>query len=1354
MKNRQNKKILFGLCSLSLAAAITFGGASFSASAYEAPKPTFGNYYTADYESKEEAMKAADAINERICEEGFTLLKNADNALPLKKGAKISVFGKSSASLLYGLSSNYVDGNRAPGYPMVTLSEALTESGFALNPSLVNFYNDSSKSGSGRGAQPTNGNTVKGFNTGETPVEKYTSDIEESYKDYSDAALVVFSRSSGEGWDMPQTMMKNNGEIINGARAKDDHYLQLDKNESDLLKYLSGRFEKVVIVLNVPSQFEVGFLDDPGHYGFGENLKACIWTGYPGRSGIKALGRILAGDINPSGKTVDTWARDFKADPTWDNFGQYGNFRQSNIGSVSGYVGNIAYKEGIYSGYRYYETRGYEEGGDKYVADGAENAVIHGTTTKEWENWYKAHVVYPFGHGLSYTTFSQEIVSLSKPENSVITADDKVEISVKVTNTGTVAGKQTVLLFYTAPYTKGGIEKSYSNLLAFDKTNILEPGESETVVLTVKARDMASYDYSDANGNGFKGYELEKGTYVLRLGEDIHNDIATVEYTVAEDIQIKTDDATGVEIVNRFDDVSNYLTDPAPEGLGQKYLSRADFKGTFPTKQGTVTASAAFIKSAQLWRPGNQPDYTKEEYYVPEENMPTFGNDSGDVKLSALVGADYDDPLWDTFMNQLSKDTLVYLVTQGGYRSGKDIPALDMTRVINAGQPAGYMSLFDGMQGAVYAFFSSDVVTASSYNEDLAYEKGIAIGNEALFGTGRGKSRFPGWYAPSADTHRSPFGGRNADYFSEDGLLAGKLAAKIISGAMEKGVFCFFKHFAVNDQEHARIGLMTWASEQAMREIYLKPFEVAVKEGKTRAIMSSLNRIGTTWTGGSRALLTNVLRKEWGFKGMVVTDSYIGNFSYLDQMVIAGGSISLGNANSEKSKCDNATVMTAVKTAAKDILYTMANSMAMNTGYATPPEVFNEWNGVTLAIATLDNEYAASVGGVTFNPDAFEGTTVPDNSEIVYTLKEGSSLPKGLTMDEHGNITGVCAEEVSSYKFTVVATYQNTIKEATFIITVANINGSIVYVGDENNISLKHGESVEKSLATAKIVKPGATEEEIKNFPPIKYSLKNGSILPDGLTLSSDGVLKGTPTKTCKDYKITVEASALGFKTISADFTLDVLYSLSFDGGKLLDGKMGKTYFDKVRFATGADEVITYSLKSGSSLPAGLTLTEGGYIVGTPRECVTDYSFTVVSSSAFTTDKEAEYSITIGINYNAVELPVADEGVRFESSLASAQGNGSVKYLLKSGKLPEGLTISEDGELTGTPTESGEFEFVVEAREDGVKGDEITVKLYVNGSGKTQKSGCAAKVNPGVIALPSLIALCFIALTKKKYNLK
>ena len=1337
------KKIISGILLVTLGFTASLSSTiSAAATHFYAPsEPSFGNYFTSDYESRSEVLDANRDLNAEIEGEGLVLLKN-DNSLPISGDLKVSVFGKNSINVLTGGSGSGAGG----GVPITGFIDALQQEGFTVNPSLVNFYKDNSKSGSGRGAAPGNGSVSPGYNTGETPVANYTADIESTYEEYGDAAIVVFSRIGGEGFDLPRTMMWNGStykswgtdvnQAVPGARQMDDHYLQLDQNESDLLKYLGERFDNVIVLLNTGSQFEVGFLDDPGHYGYHENIKGCIWMGYPGSSGNLAVAKALKGEINPSGRTVDTWARDFKLDPTFQNLAnnmmegnsslkgnQYVNLPGSGGNGGGGNANNyVIYKEGIYIGYRYYETRAFIEGDAVYSSAGKGMAdtfysldqdgdnEIHGTTTESWNSWYDSQVVYPFGYGLSYTTFEWEVLGSAPNNTGVLNENDTITVMVQVTNTGDVAGKDVVELYYTAPYTTGGIEKAHVVLGGFAKTKLLNPGESDVVSIELTARDMSSYDWSDANKNSFKGYELEKGTYQIKIMKDAHTVVDTIEYVVADDIKYATSETTGYTIENRFDDVSNYLLTDSGAYDGVGYMSRANFEGTFPTMAYKITASDYVINGLNAWK--SSTDNPSAPWYTTE--MPTTGASNG-IVLQDLVGVEYDDPKWSLYMDQFTVAQLHDLAMKGSYGSGQNYEDLGVTRVANADGPAGWLY---GAPSGTYSTWCSETILASTWNVELSRAKGVAMGNEALWGNG--SQNIPFWYAPAVNIHRSPFSGRNFEYYSEDGLFAGIMAAAMIDGAQSKGLICYVKHFAVNDQEANRCGLLTWLDEQTMREIYIKPWEVCVKDGGTMGIMSSLNKIGTEWAGGSYGLLTEILRNEWGFNGNVVTDSYSDAWSQSDMMVRSGGNLALGSTSAKwKETTTTATGVTALRKAAQGILYSHANSMAMNTASTpTQPRPLSSYETVTLPIAIVDVNYTATVATAQVNLEFAENV---NNDDIVYTLKEGSTLPKGLTLDETGMIFGKAKDEVPYHSFTVVATYMGYSKEANFTLTVISGDGAIVYSPQSTVLDtlLVDAETV-ISVADAEIVKPNATQEELDRLPTLTYALADASALPRGLSLSNDGIISGTPIIECDGYKFTVVASAFGFDDVQITFQISVYNELDFAAKDLPNGKFGEDYLESIATAK-CENPVSYELHPESKLPNGLTLTEGGYIVGKPSETVTDHSFTVVASAYMAESVEATYTITVGLVFDsAISLQHGVEGQEY-FGVVSATGAGGIKYSLKEGsKLPEGLELSKDGEITGVPTTAGVYKFTVVASAKNKLSDEMEFTLYIANAPKNE----------------------------------
>ncbi len=890
--------------------------------------------FTADYDNKDDVYAAANALNEDICEEGFVLLKNDDGILPLAENERnVTVFGKNSVDVVLGGTGSNAGSS---GNAKTDLSVALEKDGlFKTNP-VMREYLSGNASGSGRPASPDMGVTLSGFPTGEAPLP-YSDAVKNSYKGYSDAAIVVVSRIGGEGFDLPRTMrwtgskytdFANADKTVTGARSGDDHYLQLDKNETEMLKEACANFDKVIVVLNSASPLELGFLDDPAHYAYNAKIKAALWIGTPGASGLNALGRILAGGVNPSGRLVDTYARDFKLDPTWYNFGNYltadGNryYTKDGDGVKLRKLAFVEYREGIYFGYRYYETRGHTAGGD----------------------WYGDNVVYPFGHGLSYTKF-EHAVTAQTPSGSTLAKDGKLSFTVDVSNMGEYDGKESVSLYYSAPYTDGGIEKAHVALGDFAKTELLAKRTGKgSVTLEINVRDMASYDYDDANKNGFKGYELDGGEYTIYIGGDAHcwADANTPKFTYTVPSGGYSYETTkgGKQVKNLFDDVGSHVTE---------YLSRAENFKNFDSLKGAEqlsyrTVDEKFITDA-LAIPDDGADKPWYTDTAPTQSARTLSDKETTLKLYDMFGLDYDDPKWNELLNQLTATQLVELVRSGNFHSAY-IENIDKPLTIDADGPMGF-ALFMGSD-SIYktCYYASECVLAATRNKTLAHDFGVMVGNEGLVGDEKGDGTpYSGWYAPAMNLHRNQFAGRNFEYYSEDACLSGLMAAQVVTGASEKGVYTFMKHFALNDQETDRDtcnGLLTWANEQAMRETYFKPFEMCVQTGKATAVMSSFNRIGTVWAGGDYRLLTELLRDEWEFCGTVITDFNVNAYMDADQMIRAGGDLNLIGDKAPK-KVSTATGLAAVRRAAKNILYTVANSNAMNGrgagvvwGYAMP----------------------------------------------------------------------------------------------------------------------------------------------------------------------------------------------------------------------------------------------------------------------------------------------------------------------------------------------------------------------------------------------------------------------------------
>lgn len=869
-------------------------------------------YPTQKATNKAEAFANAQEVNLKLAEEGFVLLKNENAALPMNKGARISVFSKNSVNLSYG-------GSGSGGFDTSNnknLYESLNDAGFVTNPTLKSFY-ESSQSGPVRTANSSdldNGDNQK-IATAETPQSKYTDAVKNSYADYSDAALVVITRIGGEGFDLPRYQGDSEGAV-----SPDSHYLELDQNEIDLLTAVTdGTFKRVVVVFNTPSSFEATFLKDSAYAAFADKIDAAVWIGFTGSNGITALGEILNGDVNPSGRLVDTWAADFTKNPSFVNFGT-GCLPDTTDKYDGGMYYSVDYEEGIYVGYRYYETRGETDG----------------------ENWYNANVVYPFGYGLSYTTFDWTVGDASASEIELGTT---ITVPVTVKNTGSVAGKDVVQLYAFAPYTLGGIEKAHKILVGFAKTKLLQPGESETVTVSFDPYSTASYDYRDANSNGFSGYELEAGEYTLYVSRNAHESEKAIALNLAADVQIGTDPTTDSEVVNRYTDSENFLDS---DWQLDTMLSRADWEGTWPTPQTAQQHAGTdrLYEEIRSEEHNNPTDFDSEEY-------PWFGEEPTLTLRDLLPSAEaegyepvvsYDDERWEELMMGCDEEEMIALINNGAYHT-LAMESVGLPATIHGDGPSGFTCFMSKEQVNGTCQYVSEPVMASTWNINLMNELGEAIGEEGTIGDKATGQPYSSIYAPGVNIHRSPFGGRCSEYFSEDPFISGMMGAAEVQGIQSRGVLPTVKHFVANEQEtHRSIGGdLSWLSEQALREIYLKPFEYTVKLGETRGIMTSFNRIGTRWTGGDYRLLTEILRNEWGFNGLVICDfNTIPQYMIPRMMFYAGGSIDLATQQSAMwTDCDTSDAGDAIvlMRAVKDVMYALVNSNAMNAeviGYNPP----------------------------------------------------------------------------------------------------------------------------------------------------------------------------------------------------------------------------------------------------------------------------------------------------------------------------------------------------------------------------------------------------------------------------------
>lgn len=988
---------------LVVAMSLTMIGTSAYA-ANAAGNPAYeGSRFTATTGSAAEALDKSNEVNVKIAEEGSVLLKN-NGALPLGAAPKISVFGKNTNFAVHGGSGS----SGGSGAGQVDIYAGLDNAGIDYNPALKAFYADNTASGAGRPASPGMGEYPTGFATGETPVASYDATLKTTFADYDDAAVVMISRIGGEGYDLPRTSLNTAG-----RSDASQHYLELDDNETALIEMVKENFDNVVIVLNTAQVIELGDLTRD------EEIDSILWIGLPGGTGFNALGSILTGEVNPSGKTVNTYMADFFADPAVQNFAF------NDIGSTAGRTnpaGNeyrlanntgtgyfeVTYEEGIYIGYRYYETRGFVEG----------------------EEWYNENVVYPFGYGLSYTSFDWDV---SFPDEGVLTKDGKLTVYVTVTNTGDVAGRDVVELYYSAPYKNGGIEKSHVVLGGFAKTELIDPDGSDIVEITIDVEEMASYDYNDANDNGYKTYELDAGNYTLYVGTDAHTawtDGESAVYTVPEGgFQYEMDiDGDGDKNDNQFDDVSAGVT-----GDGIDLMSRTDFAGTFPTTPtaAELTVSASFGD--------NMPETVTASYdagqpwFVAEADMPSYrttaltSSDTNIIRLSALAGKDYDDALWDDFMDQFTIAQLASMINNGAYMTNA-IAVLGIPASTLPDGPTGYAGAFGA--GYIGAFFVCPTVMAATWNTDLMSELGEAWGDEGIW------NGVNGIYAPAANIHRTPFSGRNFEYYSEDGFLSGAICAPVVEGLQSRGVVAFVKHFALNDQESNRTtkSILTWADEQTIREIYLKAFQSSFEDAGAKGAMSAFNRLGFTWAGASYALLTNVLRKEWGFTGAVITD-FGGQDTYMnvDQMIRAGNDFYLWWESfasgyqrvTTTAAALTATHVTAMRTAAKNVCYMVLSSNGMNLLETYAANV--DTTDLTV--------YASLKSYLSIRSTLFAS----EFSGLTYELAEDSAaLPAGLVFNESGSISGVCTAEDGAYpvKITLKTADGYLAQTATFTINV------------------------------------------------------------------------------------------------------------------------------------------------------------------------------------------------------------------------------------------------------------------------------------------------------------------------------
>lgn len=859
------------------------------------------------YTLSDATVSKANELAKDVQSEAVTLLKNDDSNLPLS-GKKVNVFGWGSTNPVYGGTGS---GSMSKQYKTVSLLDGMKQAGLKTNTELSKLYTDYRKD------RPEVGMFAQDWTLPEVPAKQYSDKLISDAKDFSDEAVVVLTRVGGEGADLPTDMKAKGITYKNNSKDYDDFqkgesFLQLSKTERDMIDLVTSNFKKVTLVYNGANTFQFDFLNDY------PQIQSVVWCPPAGQTGFSALGEVLAGETNPSGKTSDTFLKDLTKSVSYNNFGKfeytnmadkaakYKGFTGDDVTAIPGFVN---YSEGIYVGYKFYETA-------------SDEGLIN----------YDDTVAFPFGYGLSYTSFDQKL-------DSVKYKGGKVAVTATVTNTGDKAGKDVVEVYYNPPYTDGGIEKASKNLAGFEKTKELQPGESQKVTVKFDDDDMASYDYK-----GAKAYMLEKGDYDISIQSDSHHVIdhkaITVKDTVTYDSDSNTHNGDKTVATNQFDDVAGDVT----------YLSRADHFANYKEATAAPTNFKMSDKAKETFY--NNSNYDPKKFDKDSDKMPTTGAKNG-LKLSDMYGKDYDDADWDKLLDQLTFDDMDNLIANGGYGT-QAVKSVGKIQLTDADGPASLNNNFTGV-GSIG--FPASTAFACTWNKDLAKQFGEMIGDMAH------DMHVAGWYAPAMNIHRNAFSGRTFEYFSEDSLLSGVMASSEISGAKSKGVYSFMKHFALNDQETKRTEMLcTWTNEQAMREIYLKPFEMSVKEGGAQAVMSSFNYIGNTYAGADSALLQTVLRGEWGFKGFVLTD-YFGGYGYqnADQEVRAGNDSMLATTKITNHITDkSATSVKAMRQAAHNILYTAANSWQYANGepkVATPiwkTAMYVAWGVVAVLVIGLE----------------------------------------------------------------------------------------------------------------------------------------------------------------------------------------------------------------------------------------------------------------------------------------------------------------------------------------------------------------------------------------------------------------
>lgn len=952
---------------------------------------TNGKYYT-DYMTLAEEQQAARELAIEVATEGFVMLKNENNALPLKAGSYVSLFGMHSVNLIPSTSGSAAGKTGANGLAESTLQDAMELAGFKVNPKLIDLYTR---------------HEALGTTNNELPVSYYSNATISTYNGYGDAAVVVFSRSGSEAKDKQASNVEDHADPT-------DHELMLDDNEKALIKHVKAYYpdKPIIVLINSSNILQIPELNEPkatSEYG----VDAIFWVGNTGNNAIEAIGKLLSGEVNPSGHTSDIWEKDFTQGPSWTNFGQQSQNLNEDGSPMDAYFyyegeatkyATIEYREGIYIGYRYYETA-YDD-----AAEGEKDAAY-------------ANVLYPFGYGLSYTTFDWELAA-PETELTISNAHRLMRMQVKVTNTGNVAGKDVVQVYANPPYTVGGIEKASANLVGFAKTDLLQPGESEIVTIEWIAQDMASFDWNDANANGFIGYELEAGDYIITARRNSHDVVLTETYQVAEDIRCTTDSYTGKTIEALFVDDFTTVNDSLLNNMISRTNGLKQPESASVADRTIDSEYLALIDAQYTYR--SYMDQGYEPWYVNEDGIPSTwtqeaSREEGEVApiaIQEMTGVDFtldivdgavvqgDDEgskKWEAFMNQLTWEEMASLVDNGG--GTQAISAVGVTKVGASETP---LQLSGG------TMWACPPILAASFNLELAEKVGVMMGNEALF---KGCSY---WQGNALNIHRSPLSGRNVEYYSQDGVHSGKFSAAVLQGITSKGVTCFIKHMMLNDQESYRDlngGVFTWATEQVIREIYAKPFEYSLKQGHSTGIMGSFNRIGNI-NAQLNLALKNLVRVEWDNRAIFETDAWQGTYCPVDLMVRQGNNQVLGSGEAipavgleygawdAEGNCVRVsdggdgtflsqTHYAAVRKSAQEILWNFCNGNGIKNGYST----------LDACVLEFDS-YAKQSLAITYAGVDFQQLELADGSELPagFTLNEGVISSDGSVSEGEWNI--------------------------------------------------------------------------------------------------------------------------------------------------------------------------------------------------------------------------------------------------------------------------------------------------------------------------------------------------------------